>query len=218
MNNTYSVYEHKNKINGKIYIGQTSFLNVQRRWGKDGSLYKHSPYFYSAIQKYGWDNFEHIILESNLTAEEAEEAEKYYISLYHSNDMNYGYNLTSGGEKQKQFSQQTIQKMREKKLGKPLSEEHKKNISKANIGANNPNYGKHLSEETKQKIRDKKCKPVICVETNKVYKSKKEAAEAVGLKSPRSIMTALSNPQCTAGKDPITKERYHWKYYSEVRE
>ena len=57
----YTVYQHKNKINGKIYIGITS-KDPEKRWGHNGYNYKSSSYFYSAIQKYGWDNFEHNIL------------------------------------------------------------------------------------------------------------------------------------------------------------
>ena len=48
----YIVYQHKNKINNKIYIGITS-RTPQERWGKQGCNYKTSPYFYNAIQKYG---------------------------------------------------------------------------------------------------------------------------------------------------------------------
>ena len=46
---TYCVYAHINKINGKIYIGQTK-QNPNSRWS-NGYGYKHSPHFYSAIQK-----------------------------------------------------------------------------------------------------------------------------------------------------------------------
>ena len=66
----YTVYQHKNKINGKIYIGIT-MQKPEIRWGKNGNNYKSSPHFYSAIQKYGWDNFEHNILFTGLTKEEA---------------------------------------------------------------------------------------------------------------------------------------------------
>ena len=38
------------------------------------------------------------------------------------------------------------------KKGKQFSEEHKKKLSEARKGENNHNYGKHLSEETKNKI------------------------------------------------------------------
>ena len=42
---TYVVYMHKNKINGKVYIGQT--CNIQKRWLP--SSYIGSPHFYHAI-------------------------------------------------------------------------------------------------------------------------------------------------------------------------
>ena len=46
----YTVYMHKNKINGKIYIGITS-RKPEARWGTNGINYKTSPHFYAAIQK-----------------------------------------------------------------------------------------------------------------------------------------------------------------------
>mgnify|MGYP002658749408 CR=1 FL=1 len=58
---SYCVYKHTNKINGKVYIGQSS--NIKERWSRKGTCYKGCTYFYNAIQKYGWDNFEHIILK-----------------------------------------------------------------------------------------------------------------------------------------------------------
>ena len=63
---------HKNKINGKIYIGKTN--NIKNRWRKDGKGYckkDSKSLFWNAICKYGWDNFEHIIIEDGLTSEEA---------------------------------------------------------------------------------------------------------------------------------------------------
>ena len=66
----YIVYQHKNKINGKVYIGIT-MKKKKKRWGSNGCNYKSSPHFYAAIKKYGWDNFEHNILFTNLTKEQA---------------------------------------------------------------------------------------------------------------------------------------------------
>lgn len=91
----YKIYMHKNKINGKIYIGQTK-QNLNKRF-MNGDGYKKSPKFYKAIQKYGWDNFEHIILESNLTHDEANEKEIYYIEKYDSCNRDKGYNISFGG-------------------------------------------------------------------------------------------------------------------------
>lgn len=91
---SYCIYIHKNKINGKIYVGQTC-QDPERRWRK-GEGYKDSPRFYNAIRKYGWDNFEHIILEKNLTFEKANENERKWISTYKSNEEEFGYNITPG--------------------------------------------------------------------------------------------------------------------------
>ena len=87
----YTVYQHKNKINGKVYIGITS-RKPEERWGSNGINYKSSPHFYAAIQKYGWDNFEHIIIKDHLTAEQASLLEKELIQQYDSLNPNKGYN------------------------------------------------------------------------------------------------------------------------------
>ena len=42
------------------------------RYGKDGYQYHKCPYFWNAIQKYGWENFEHIVLIENLSKEVAD--------------------------------------------------------------------------------------------------------------------------------------------------
>lgn len=92
----HCIYMHKNKINGKIYIGQAKGYLCQR-WRKNGQGYKESPYFYRAIQKYGWDNFEHTVLIDGLTQEEANQKQQDFIRLYKTMDANFGYNLQAGG-------------------------------------------------------------------------------------------------------------------------
>lgn len=94
---TYFLYMHKNKINEKCYVGITSQKNPKRRW-HNGCNYKHSLYFYNAIQKYGWNNFEHIILLDNLSVEDANLFEILYISILRSSERQYGYNIAVGGD------------------------------------------------------------------------------------------------------------------------
>lgn len=93
---SYTVYCHENKKNGKLYFGITK-SSTRRRWG-NGNGYKSQPLFYRAIKKYGWDGFEHIIMFTGLTEEEAKQAEIDLIREFHTQDKNCGYNITSGGD------------------------------------------------------------------------------------------------------------------------
>ena len=138
--NIYTVYIHYNKINNKSYIGLTSAQPPSKRWGSGGSHYS-GQFFYRAINKYGWDNFEHIIWATNLTYEEANHLEFLLIQLFHTDQRQYGYNIDKGGNS----------------IGKH-SEETRRKISKNHAdfsGENHPMYGKHHSEKTKQKMREK---------------------------------------------------------------
>lgn len=83
--------------NGKVYIGITC-KSIAGRWGAGGNGYCKHPYFWNAIQKYGWDNFKHEIILYDLSKEEASEKEREYIKKYKSNNAKYGYNQTSGGD------------------------------------------------------------------------------------------------------------------------
>lgn len=93
--NEYSVYKHTSPT-GKIYIGITH-RKPQERWNH-GKSYKQNKHFYSAIDKYGWDNFKHEVLFSGLSKEEACEKEKELIAYYKSNQREFGYNNSTGGE------------------------------------------------------------------------------------------------------------------------
>ena len=96
----YFIYEHRNKVNGKVYVGMTNDLN--RRFRGNGIEYKPSGKnknrpFFNAILKYGWDNFEHVVLEEVETFEEACERERFYIRERDSRNPKKGYNIAEGG-------------------------------------------------------------------------------------------------------------------------
>ena len=100
------MYVHINKINGKTYVGRTK-RNPEERYGIDGAHYlaqdKYSgkylqPLFANAINKYGWDNFEHEVVASNLTDAESRNFERLLIKALRSNEKEFGYNMTEGGE------------------------------------------------------------------------------------------------------------------------
>ena len=136
------IYKYTNKINGKVYIGQT-VDEVKRKSRHKSCVDKN--YFHYAIQKYGWDNFEYTVLERvdfdpEVIYDELDKLECKYIIDYKSDDKTYGYNLTTGGHSGRSWNDDARQKISEKFKGKHLSPdtEFKK--------------GHQISEETKQKI------------------------------------------------------------------
>lgn len=134
--------------NGKKYVGVTG-REPEIRWA-EGNGYQYNKHFYSAILKYGWSNITHEVFEVE-SEEEMYRKEIELISFYHSNDPEYGYNNSSGGEYSHlgcKSSEETRRKISEALKGKPrkpLSEETRKKISEAG-------KGKHHSEETRKKI------------------------------------------------------------------
>lgn len=93
----FTVYIHRNKINDKVYVGITGQIPTYR-WGADGRGYKTQPLFWRAIEKYGWDNFEHIIVADGLTKETAGQLEQQLIASFNSTNPLFGYNSSIGGE------------------------------------------------------------------------------------------------------------------------
>ena len=92
----FTVYMHVNKANQKKYIGITS-QKPEDRWGSNGRHYSNQ-YFAKAIKKYGWDGFDHFILCEGLEEDEAKEMEIALIAEHSSNDSDFGYNCTIGGD------------------------------------------------------------------------------------------------------------------------
>ena len=162
------IYKIRNKINNKIYIGQT-IRKFKKRYSGELEKRTHNEHLKRSIQKYGIENFE-IDEEFDIaySKEELDKLEDMYIKIYNCCDENYGYNNKFGGANGR-FSEQTKQKLKESSphlsgenhpfYGKHHTEEAKRRISKANKenmkGEKNPNYGKHLSEEAKENLRIK---------------------------------------------------------------
>lgn len=90
------IYKIENKINNKVYIGQT-VKTFNQRYRNDLAKYTHNEVLRKDILLYGIENFE-IIKELDIakTKEELDEKEIYYINLYDS--LRNGYNRTIGGD------------------------------------------------------------------------------------------------------------------------
>lgn len=157
MNESYTVYCHKNKINGKKYFGITK-QTPSRRW-RNGAGYVRNPYFSKAIEKYGWDGFEHIIIFRCCSKEVAEEIERDLIETHQTQNHSKGYNIESGGNSTSKVSEETKEKQSRIHKGVPSAfkghkhtEEAKRKMSEAHkgrsytptrYGADNP-LSKHI--------------------------------------------------------------------------
>lgn len=158
----YTVYKHT-APNGKVYIGITS-KSPTKRWD-NGNGYKDCALMWRAINKYGWNAFEHTILAEGLTKRAAEALEVQLIREYRSNEREFGYNLESGGRAAHSASEETRKKMSLARMGHPTSEETRRKISEALTGRKvSPEHyekikayaetrrGTTLSQETKDKL------------------------------------------------------------------
>jgi len=140
-NNTYCIYKHTSP-SGKCYIGQTN--NYHRRSLRHKSARNLCVAFSLAIKKYGWDNFTHEILQDNLTIDEANNMENFYIETLNSLSPN-GYNLKVGGDN-KRVSDETKERMSKSFTGRFVSDECREKMRLTSL---------NMSDETKNKIRIK---------------------------------------------------------------
>ena len=150
----HKIYLYMCKVNKKVYIGRTC-QTLSERAGHGGIKYKKCTYFWNAIQKYGWENFESKILENYLTAEEASKREIFWIHEYNSANKKAGYNLHD--KENNDYDWETRHRMatshKGKKRSKESIEKQKKNMPDRH-GKNNPMYGRKLSEERKAQISE----------------------------------------------------------------
>lgn len=239
--NNYKIYKYTNKLNGKVYIGRTK-NTLASRAGHNGNKYLKLKHFGPAIKKYGWENFEAVILEDGLTYEECCKKEQEYIKYYDARNPQKGYNIAEGGEGP---TKEALEKMRESHKEKHLSEEHKKHISQslgqrennvnfgrkqsplaiqhnseAKSGSNHPNWGKHLKDTTKEKIRQGNSKPCIQYDLEgcfiKEWLNAYEAEESTGI---QGINNCLRYTRHTAGgfkwefKEEEDRKRYQDNKY-----
>jgi len=147
----------KNKINGKIYIGQT-IRPIQKRFDKHQHKSSRCRAIYNAILKYGWGNFEKDWYEC--PDEDLNFDEELLVREMGTLSPD-GYNLKEGGGSRGKYSEETKQKMSESNrgekniwYGKTHTEETKQKMREAQRGEKHPMYGKTVSEQTKQKLSE----------------------------------------------------------------
>jgi group I intron endonuclease len=155
MNEVYLII---NNINNKKYVGVTHRGYLKRyhehlRCAKNG----RKSVLYDAMRKYGIQNFSVCLIESNISDDEIQAKERYYIEYYNSIYINRnGYNMTVGGMGMAGYrhTDRAKQKIGAKSKGRKFSSERNEKIRQAMIGREyKPEWRKSLSE-----CRYKKCK------------------------------------------------------------
>ena len=214
--NNYCIYIHRNKINNKVYIGQTC-QKPEKRWNY-GLGYKNSPYFFAAIQLYGWDNFSHEILETGLSLEQANEREQYYIEKYNSTNQKFGYNLNKGGSSLNAYwqnEQNRLTKSEEKKQffathpdEKKANDNHLKKIAQDSAEIRSQKMKENYQKQQGlYEINQERKKLIICEETQEIFSSLTEAGKKYNI-SVSNISNVIHGKRKTAGG-------FHWRALSQ---
>lgn len=129
------IYKFTNKYNRKCYIGKS--VDIEGRYKAHLRAAKHGDktLFYNALRKYGIEGFDFNVL-IECSKENLNYWEKFYIRYYCSNNRDWGYNLTYGGDGISVWD-----------------DEMRKKHSEIHLGQISSRKGKHLTEETKEKLR-----------------------------------------------------------------
>lgn len=146
------IYCYTNLLNNKKYVGQTIRTLKQRHSEHISDSYKNTTKKYNlpihcAIRKYGIENFSlELLITDCVDYDSLNKYERYFINKFKTNDRSLGYNIADGGKNGNSTFGKTEEEIKEwrRKIN-----EHRDIKSEKN-----PMYGKHHTEETKEKIKN----------------------------------------------------------------
>ena len=175
----HHIYVIQNKINLKIYVGQTN--DPKYRWWRHKNHARKGDRdqpIYFAIRKYGADNFTFTLIEEWVTLEDVNEAEEFWIEFLQTRKRDFGYNISSGGDNHT-MSDEVREKISKSLMGRSVSPATTfKSGHNINIGAKA--YGSILDDDKVKKIKK-------LLETGSLQK---DIAELFGVSVPTISMIA----------------------------
>jgi group I intron endonuclease len=161
MNRT-GIYSIKNKITGKVYVGQA--INIKNRiaghFKRLNAGKHHCAHLQLSYQKYGKENFIYSVLEE-CSKERLTEREQYWMDYYRDRGL-YNTAPAAGSNAGMKFSAEVRAKMAAKLTGRPVSEETRAKMSRSRMGwspsdetrAKMSVAKRNLSDETKKKMSE----------------------------------------------------------------
>lgn len=200
------IYCIENIDTHKKYIGQSKNIHkrwVDHKWALNNNVHDND-YLQKAWNKYGENHFLFSVVEECLD-DQLDVREIYYIGYFATYDRSNGYNLRGGGGRIGDMTPEVREKL---------------------SGENNPMYGKHHSNEARQKIsvarkgvysndNHPRCRAVYCIELNRVFWGAREAEKLFGI-SNANICNCCNGKIKSAGKYPETGEKLHWCYADDI--
>lgn len=210
------IYITTNNVNGKRYIGQKKMNRNWKNYLGSGILLQ------KAFKKYGKENFSKVIIDFAYSKEELDEKEAQYIKFFDAVNSDDYYNLQNGGNTA-ETTEEIKEKIRQSHIGllagekhpmygKHHTEESRKKMSESLKGRTCQNKGKPMSDEQKEKLKKTRQniprrfhKPIICVETGKIYDAICDAEREFGYEQGRISRVLCGDRKTTGG--------YHWQYY-----
>lgn len=206
------IYRITHKESGKSYVGLS--VDIYARWKQHKSFARtgRKSAIYSALSKYGVDAFTFDVIEE-CDKNSLEERERHWIAEL--NTVENGYNLTFGGESNKDVSQSTRQKMSLAQTGKKQSEETRQKRAEKLRGIKRTaeqnaaksalmrgvGKGRKLSDEARAKI-------------GKPFLGKKHSEESKQKMSAAKVGKAFSDEH----KQNLSKSHIGYKFSEERRQ
>jgi hypothetical protein len=211
------MYEIKNNINGKIYVGVHKTDDINDSYMGSGKAIK------AAIKKYGIDNFTKVIIETFENAESMYTKERELVSeeFVGRNDT---YNLAVGGSggsilqnrkswpKGKSRAPGTIKKMKSAATGRKASEKTKRKLSENNWSKRSPEEQRKHAVLAAKKRWEHECSECSLETKVKISESlKRTNATREGLHPLVGIKREkVKCPQCQKEGAMNTMSRFHF--------
>ena len=153
MDKKYVVYQHVTPDN-MYYFGATS--NIKRRWKGNGSLYKGTS-LYPYIEKFGWNNIQHIVLFREQTKENALWIEDFLIETAREDGVCINQQRSGYISKEEDYYQRQYKQYREQNKDKILEYQREyREQNKDKIREYQREYNREYREQNKDKIREYK--------------------------------------------------------------